>query len=316
MSINQRKYITLTLSVILVFGLFISIDNVYAANKASSSKIKSYKKSIKSYNAKTQHLAKATPAAKKLAQKTKSYYKKSKQTKKIKTLQTLKTKTKKTYNNAQKLDYNRQTKDIYLNIKDISYQAPSLNTYTSRALAIYNQSRSSKSLTTIKKNLSKIKTVYKNGKAHKATLTWHEAEYRYEYVEGHYEKVIIQQAEYKLMNVSYYVAMASSNGYQTGSTYSWNLNTCLQNGSVFPFSSDISEMKTWGCIWYIDDKGIGHDIIPISESTAYAKYLISLGLSTQSRETVEWFQTKEEISEQKWIEPYTKTILIRNAGWY
>lgn len=305
---------------VLIVSLLFSTCNysmVFADSSKSVSKTGSYKKSIKSYNKKTQKIAKNTPAASKLAKKTKSYYKKSKKTKKVKTLKSLKSKSKKAFKSAQVLDYRRQIKDVGKQIKDVSYLAPSMDSYVTKSTTINSNAKKCTSLSTLKRYLSEMKTLNKNAKTHKATLSWYDAEYRRDWIEGHYKTVIIQPAEYDYFIVSYYVAVASNAGYKTGSTFGWDLETCKANGAIFPYSENKDEMKSWGCIYYSKDNGTTiQRIIPSSELRDYSYNLVMNGISSQSRETGEWFLIQEEISEERWIPGYYKDTLIKKAGWY
>lgn len=316
--ITRLKNVTIIVTIIVITAVTMTSimpDQVYGAT-SSKKKVVNYRKSIKSYNKKTQSLADKTVSAKKWANKTKSYAKKSKKTKRIKTLKKLKNKAKKAYGEAQVLDLKRQVGDIHSDVIKTAYLAPSLTTYVNKSENINKRAKKTKNISTLKTFLSNIKAIQKTARSEKSRLTWYEAEYKTEYIEGHFKTVIVQEAEYQLMNVSYYVAVASSKGYRTGSVYDWDFEQCKNDGRVFPYSIDNAKMKDWGCIWYIDNNGVGYDIIPISESTAYSKYLYSIGMSDQSRETVEWFQIKEEITKQEWVDPYHKTTLVRKAGWY
>lgn len=316
----QQRKTTKTITFVLIMAMAMSIVSsvmtpvdVYAAPK---SKAKSYKKFIKSHNKKTQKIAKRTPAAKKWAKKTKSYYKKSKKTSKVKTLKKLRTKSKKAYTESQILDYRAQIKKAYENIKSTTYKAPSLKSYLTQAENYYKKSKKSRSIKSLKLYTSKIKGIDKTATNKKTDLTWHDAEYRYEYVEGHYKTVVVQPAKYELMLVSYFVWLASDAGFKTGDTYDWDLKKCKENGCVFPLSYDKDEMLEWGIIAYSKNDGSIVRILTSEELGEYINYLLSQNKQTQRRETVEWFQTQEEITEQKWIEPYTKKILVRAEGWY
>lgn len=317
---TKKNIITTLLVFVLAITALVPVmgcDDVYADSGSSKKRVKSLKKSIKTYNAKTQKIAKQTPKAKKPAKKTKKYYKKSKKTKKIRTLKKYRNKAKMAYRSALVFDYQRKINDINKDIKTLSNLAPSMEGFVSDGASINNKAKKCNVISTLKHYLSKIKTVQKKAKSHKETLSWHEAEYRYDWIDGHMEKVILQPAEYKYMIVGYYVQLAELKGYNTGGTYGWNLEKCKANGAVFPYSENDADMKEWGCQYYSQDNGqTFHDIILPSELSAFAKYLNSIGLGSQSRETGEWFLIQEEISEEKWIEGYYKKVLIKKAGWY
>ena len=318
MIIKNKPLAVLAMALILslIFSSFVMSDT-YAKSKTKGQNIKSYKKSIKTYNIKTKKIAKKTPAAAKYAKKTKGYYKKSKKTNSARKLKSLKKKAKRAYKSALILDYKRQIKEIYIDTENVAKQAPSIKPYVSDALTIYEKAKKCKSVLTLKEYLNKIKAINKNARIAKSKLTWHDAEYQQEYIKGHYETYVIQKAEYELMNVYYYVQLARYKGYVTGFTYDWNFELCKANGAVFPYSDNNEDMKAWGCIAYTDSDDIQHRIIANSEMTDFELNILTpLGLGGQSRETSEWFKIKDEITGQKWVEPHYKTTLIRDAGWY
>ena len=314
----KRKNITI-ISLTLVLSLFLSCfaaTDTYAASGSQKQKVSSVKKSIKTYNTKTAKLAKKTPGAVKYAKKTLSYYKKSKKTKSIKKLKTLRTKAKKAYKNARVLDYRRQISEVYKDVLAVAKQAPSIKQYETDALSLFNKSKKCKSISTLKSYLTKIKTINKNAKTAKSKLTWHDAEYRQEWVESHYQTIIDSPAQYEYMIVSYFVWIALDKGFKTGFTYDWDLDKCIENGAVFPIFRDKDHMKEWGLIAYVDEDDNIQRVIESSELSDYVKYLMSIGIETQNRETGEWFLMKEEVSHEKWIEGYYKKILVKEAGWY
>lgn len=303
--------IMLTVTIAMVCTT-IAPNSIYADSKSS---VKSYKNSIKSYNTKTKKLYKNTPAAKKYYKKTKSYYKKSKKTGNIKTLRKYKKKAKNAYTSARRLDYNRQVGDVYKNIKAISNKAPSMDSFVTKATSIYNKAKSTKSISSKKKYLGQIRSLSSQAQAHKAALSWYDAEYRQEYVPGSYKTVVVQEAEYVYSYTKYYKAVANGKGFRTGELYdNWDIDKCLANGSVFPAYKGNSTLAEWGVQVYQDSNE--NVIRPIEDRDAYSSSLSSKGISTQVVGTCEWFQTKERITKQQWVEPYYKNVLVREAGWY
>lgn len=347
MKLRKKKKVYIVFAVIITAMFATALagtDTTYAASKSSSKSIKSYKKAIKQYNTKTQRLAKLTPAAKKYAKQAKSYYNKSRKTNKLSTLKKLRTKAKTSYTKAQRFDYNRQVKDLYSKIKSISYQAPSMNSYTTQALSIYNKSKATNSISSKKTYLSKIKALYNKAKSHKATLTWHDAEYRQEKVEGHYKKGILQEEKWEYWfasfcaycassqgTVKYYGSQTDYNNYvadvnerhpypQTPTILPWAGGHLIIPGDDTQYGGShrygnyrLDNLDDWGCLWYQRNLSI-KDYVDIEEPTDHMSRKHGTGYNWA--ESGLWVCVQDEISEQKWIDEYYKNILIRKAGWY
>lgn len=336
----------------LIMTTVVGTDDIYAASKQS--KVKSHRNAIKSYNNKTKKIAKKTEAANKYAKKTSGYYKKAKKTKSLKKLKNLRSKAKSSYNTAKCLDYKRQVKDVYIEIKKISDKAPSMDTFVSQALSTHNKANKSKSVSTLKSYLSSINSLHKNAKSHKATLTWYEEEYHMEQVAGYYKTVTVQEREGVVAYVYAFWTPLWDSGRLTESIWTTNGldGNDLSAGHpklTIEYHLDNpnrdKELTNLGIMSWINEtnpsaigtKAYAHsgwnwlDGYRPSGTLATSKNgggfvglremwdnLLAEGKTNGNHTSPNSFfiELKPKVTEQRWVSPTEKKVIDRKAGWY